>query len=130
MPGRVCHRAPASVFRGGRDSILVPGDMIAALIKRREAIERFEFESLLDCQTDEDAFVNKIPPRRLLPEITRHAVRFHSRSRAPLEHQGSGRRPCADGNADHKEKQDQKHETAKKNEGLNRDPLAPASPQK
>ena len=46
---------PALLPRGRWNSILAPGDVIAALIERRQAIEPFEFMSLLNCQTDEDA---------------------------------------------------------------------------
>src|ERR1700737_216274 len=74
--------------------------MIAALVERRQVIERFEFNGLLNRQTNEDAppiFIDKIPPRRMLPEVSLHAVRFHLRSRDPLEHQGTDRKPMRRG---------------------------------
>jgi hypothetical protein len=51
--------------------------MITALIERRQAIERFEFKSLFDCQTDEDTpsvFVDKIPPWRARQRGTLYAT--------------------------------------------------------
>src|ERR1700730_3007281 len=69
---------PAFFARGRWNTVFVPGDVITALIERRQAIECFELKSLLDCQTDENApsvFVDEIPPWRIVSEIS-HAARF------------------------------------------------------
>src|SRR6202022_1488543 len=90
-PGRVMlavELQPALLPRGRWNSILAPGDVIAALIERRQVIEPFELKSLINCQTDEDAppiLVDKISPGRVVPRIS-HAVRLRLRSKDPSEH--------------------------------------------
>jgi hypothetical protein len=46
---------PAFFPRAGGNSVFVPGDVIVALVERRQTIQRFEFKRLLDRQADQDA---------------------------------------------------------------------------